>query len=58
MDIMSMSSGTKIYNNRNGVIYVLGDFVNDVARELISEGYGLIDYINKNTQGDYDTTEI
>lgn len=57
MDIMSMSSGTKIYNKRSGVIYVLGDFINDAARELKSEGYGSIDYINKNTQDDYKTTE-
>lgn len=58
MDIMSMKSGTKIKNVKSGLVYVLGDYVNDVARELCNEVYmGIGDYINKNTQCDYEIVE-
>ena len=54
MDIMSMATGTKIRNTKSGLIYILGDYVNDVARELCNESFFSIDYINKNTQCDYE----
>lgn len=55
MDIMDMKTGTKIRNIRSGCVYTLGDYVNDVARELCNEDYvGIGDYINKNTQCDYE----
>lgn len=60
MSIMEMKTGTLIRNKRNGVEYVLGDFVNDVAREITMRGVigGLaVDYINKNTQEDYEVVE-
>ena len=55
MNIMEMESGTKIKNKRSGVIFVLGDYVNDVAREIYNTKYcGAVDYINANTQGEYE----
>lgn len=54
---MSMPNGTKICNQKSEMVYILGGFVNDVARELKLEGYGAIDYINKNTQCDYNVLE-
>ncbi len=53
MDIMGMEVGTRIKNVRSGATYVLGRYVNDVAREIILENYAATDYINKNTQSDY-----
>ena len=53
-----METGTKVRNVRSGFIYVLGDYVNNVARELRNETYeGTIDYINKNTQNDYEVVK-
>lgn len=54
---MDMPVGTKIRNKRSGLIYILGKYVNDVARELMSASYFAVDYINKNTQCDYEVVE-
>lgn len=54
MEIMAMKTGTRIKHAKSKAVYVLGDYVNEVAREIISTKYaGVIDYINKNTQNDY-----
>lgn len=55
MDIMEMPTGTKIRNKRSGQVFTLGDYVNDAVRELTLDGYlCCVDYINKNTQDDYE----
>lgn len=57
MNIMEMKSGTVIKNKRSGSEYVLGDYVNNVARQLTMNGMCgalAVDYINKNTQDDYE----
>lgn len=54
MNIMQMKSGTKIRSKRSGIVYVLGDYVNDVAREIIPDNWFSVDYINKNTEDDYE----
>ena len=56
-EIMYMKNGTVIKNKRSGIRWVLGDFVNDVSRELTSEDYFAIDYVNKNTQDEYEFCE-
>lgn len=53
MDIMCMESGTRIKNVRSGTTYILGGYVNEVAREIIAENYSTTNFINKNTQNDY-----
>ena len=53
-DIMEMKNGTMIKSIRSGSIYFLNDYVNDVAREIVSKKYGIKDYINKNTQSEYE----
>lgn len=57
IEIMDMPSGTKIKNKRNGVIYTLGEWVNQVARKIINEKVLVepfkTDYINRNVQYDY-----
>lgn len=54
-EIMDMPSGTKIKNKFSGRVFLLGDYVNDVARELCNLSYvGMGDYINKNSQKDYE----
>lgn len=53
-EIMYMKNGTVIKNKRSGIRWVLGDFVNDASRELTSEDYFAIDYVNKNTQDEYE----
>lgn len=55
MNIMEMENGTKIRNKRSGIVFVLGDYVNDVAREIYNTKYcGAVDYINANTQDEYE----
>lgn len=57
IEIMDMPNGTKIKNKRNGVIYTLGKWVNQVARKIINEKVLVepfkTDYINRNVQYDY-----
>lgn len=57
MDIMDMKSGVLIRNKRSGLNYILGDYVNDVARKLNLLGSTMEDYINKNTQDEYDLVD-
>lgn len=60
MDIMNMKSGVLIKNKRNGSTYILGEYVNEVARELKllgSIGNFAIDYINTNTQEEYEIVD-
>ncbi len=57
MDIMSAKTGTRIRHKRTGATYVLGDYVNGVARELRSCSYLSTDYINRNTQEGYEIIE-
>lgn len=54
MNIMQMKSGTKIRNKRSGIVYALGDYVNDVAREIIPDNWFSVDYINENTEDDHE----
>lgn len=49
MSIMELKSGVLIKNKRSGLTYILGEYVNDVARELKLLGGFSTDYINKNT---------
>ena len=57
-NIMNMKNGTKIRHKRSGEVYILHDYVNEVARLLVSQTYiGTTDYINKNTQHDYEVAE-
>lgn len=59
-NIMEMETGTVIKNKRSGAEYVLGDFVNDVAREIRMRGIAgtfAVSYINQNTQEDYEVVE-
>ena len=56
MDIMNAKIGTIIRHKRTGATYVLGDYVNGVARELCNCNYLSTDYINRNTQEDYEIT--
>lgn len=59
-NIMEMKTGTIIKNKRSSVEYVLGDFANDVAREITIRnviGNLAVDYINKNTQEDYEVIQ-
>lgn len=58
MNIMDMETGTKIKNTWSGRTYLLGDYVNDVARGLCDcTNLGNVDYINKYTQCDYVVVE-
>ncbi|MEZ3438620.1 MAG: hypothetical protein K1W18_07050 [Oscillospiraceae bacterium] len=60
VNIMEMETGTVIKNKRSGAEYILGDFVNDVARELKKDGTAgalAVSYINQNTQKDYEVSE-
>lgn len=57
MKIMDMPLGTLIKNKRSGLTYILGEYVNDVARKLTLIGSVQIDYINKNTQDDYELVD-
>ena len=55
MNIMDMKTGTKIRHTWAGHTYCLGDYVNDVARELCDCTYPWgVDYINGRTQYDYE----
>ena len=56
--IMKMKNGTKLIHKRSGLIYTLGGHVNEVARVIKCDQYiGQIDYINENTQNDYEVAE-
>ena len=58
MNIMEMNNGTMIRNKRSGRTFKLGNYVNDIARELCDPGYiGCVDYINKNTQDEYEVVQ-
>lgn len=57
MNVMDMPVGTIIRNKRSDSIYILGEYVNDAARELISANYLAVDYINKNIQNDYEVVD-
>lgn len=57
MSIMEMKSVVFIKNKRSGLIYILGEFVNDVAREITVLGSFATDYINKNTQDEYEIVD-
>lgn len=55
---MNMPSGTKVRDKKGGAIYILHDYVNEKARLLVNQKYvGMVDYINKNTQFDYEVVE-
>ncbi len=60
MSVMEMPNGTVIRNKRSGKEYILGDFVNDVARAITMRGvFGsfTVDYINENVQEDFEVAE-
>ena len=57
-NIMAMPNGTKIRHKRSGTVYLLEDYVNEYARLLVNQKYiGMTDYINENTQSDYEVAE-
>lgn len=57
-DIMSMKDGTKLRHKKTGGIYILHGYVNDYARCITSTKYiGVGEYINKNTQDQYEVVE-
>lgn len=57
-DIMSMKDGTKLRHKKTGEIYTLHGYVNEYARYILSQKYiGVTDYINKNTQDQYEVAE-
>lgn len=62
IEIMDMPSGTKLRNKRSGVVYTLGEWVNQFSRVIINDKYSIqpfgSDYINKNIQDDYEVVEI
>ena len=58
IEIMDVKAGTVIKNKRTGREFILGDYASDVARELVSTSYyGWVDYINRNTQDEYEIVE-
>ena len=59
-NIMNMPNGTKLRHKRTGTIYELQGYVNEHARLLMNKKYLFsqsADYINENTQEDYEVTE-
>ena len=58
MNIMEMPNGTIIINKRTGTRYELGEWVNDLAREIKNLSYNMIDYVNNNTQDEYELVGI
>lgn len=57
-NIMDMPNGTKLRNKRSGTVYILQDYVNTSSRILYNTKYsGMSDYINENTQDDYEVAE-
>ena len=54
-NIMEMENGTKVRHRKTGTTFLLGDYPNEDARILFNLKYcGQFDYINEQTQGDYE----
>ena len=57
-NIMRMPYGTKIIHKRSGLTFTLGGHINEITRAIKCDQYiGQIDYINDNTQEDYEVVE-
>lgn len=56
-NIMSLATGTRLRCKVNGYVYVLGDFVSDTSRRLISDNGFVADYINYDNQSEYEVVE-
>lgn len=56
-DIMSSPTGTRIRCKSNKYTYILGDYVSDNSRRLISENGFVVDYINHDNQNEYEIIE-